>query len=818
MAWLRQDVRYAIRGMGRTPGFTVAAVATLALGLGLNASICSLAYTLFIRPLPFDDAGRLALVDQTLTGRPALGYPLSYPDYAYYHEHSHRFAALAAHYPTSPMQVATADSTFNASGAVVTQNYFDVLRLRPALGRFFDVEEDRVPGRNPVVVISHDLWRTAFSLDPRVLGSDLRINGTAFRIIGVTPEGFRGVVRGVEPNTIFIPAAMFKIGYRFCDAWSRACRIVSLIGRLQSDATIADAQAEMSVLASQLEAKFPDTNRGLGVHVRTARGVRLEEQIRSRSIVALLATAAGLVLLVASANVAGLLLARGLRRRKEIAIRLSLGATRSRIIRQLIVESILLSTVGGAAGLIVAFWATDILRQFFAVNYSGNALNVDLSLHPGVAAIALIAAVATGVLTGVAPALQATKTDAVPALKDETAGASARRSKLRDGLIVCQVAISVLLLAGGTLLAQSLMSVHRGPGFDPDVIVVLRLRPSLVDYDNERSWAFQREVLRRLEALPGVVAASPANIPPLPRWGTRSQTIAREGETIDPDHPFRVATTPVGPRYFATLGTGVIEGREFDSRDSANGPRVAILNETVARRLFPSGGAAGRRLLLGNQPYEVVGVVRDSQFISVVDQPVPMVYLNFWQQNRAEAWTSDSRTHVRVTGNPTAILSEIRRTIAGIDPNVPVSEVQVLGDQLNYAFSDVSTARALLLTFGGLALGLSAIGLYGALAFAVVQRTREIAIRIALGAARSDVSTLILRYGLAIVGLGVVIGTVAAVAMGPLLAHMLYGVSPRDPLALVVGPVALTAIALLAIWLPTRRALSVDPMLALRAE
>jgi putative ABC transport system permease protein len=818
MAWLRQDVRYAIRSMGRTPGFTLAAVATLALGLGLNASICSLAYELFIRPLPFEEAGRLVFVEQTLAGRPALGYPLSYPDYAYYRDQSSRFAALAAHYPTSPMQVVNGDSAFNASGAVVSANYFTVLRLRPALGRFFDAEEDRVPGRNPVVVISHDLWRNGFGLDPKVLGLDIRINGTAFRIIGVTPEGFRGVVRGIEPNTVFIPAAMFKVGYRYCDAAVRTCRLVGLIGRLQPDASIADAQTEMNVLASQLEAQFPETNRGRGVHVRAAQGVRIEEQTRSKSIIALLATAAVLVLLVASANVAGLLLARGLRRRKEIAIRLSLGATRARLIYQLLVESILLSTVGGAAGLIVAIWATDILRQFFGVNRSGNPLNIDLSLHPGVATIALIAAVATGVLTGVAPALQATKSDAVPALKDETAGASARRSRLRDGLIVCQVAVSVLLLAGGTLLAQSLMSVHRGPGFDPDGIVLLRLRPSLVDYDSQRSWAFQREVLRRLEALPGVVAASPADVPPLPGWRTTPQPVAREGEVIDPKHAFRVATTPVGPRYFATLGTGVIEGREFDDRDTENGPRVAILNETVARRLFPSGGAAGRRLTLGNQSVDIVGVVKDSQFLSVVDQPVPTIYLNFWQQSRTEAWNSDSRTHVRVSGNANAMLAEIRHTIAAVDPNVPVSDLQVLGDQLNYAFADVTAARALLLTFGGLALGLSAIGLYGALAFAVVQRTREIAIRVALGAARGDVSTLIFRYGLVIVGLGALIGTVAAVAMGPFLAHMLYGVSPRDPGALLVGPVALTVIALLAIWIPTRRALAVEPMLALRTE
>jgi predicted permease len=371
---------------------------------------------------------------------------------------------------------------------------------------------------------------------------------------------------------------------------------------------------------------------------------------------------------------------------------------------------------------------------------------------------------------------------------------------------------------GRGVLVRSFFRLHSGPGFDPDRVVLLRLRPSLVGYGPERAWTFQREALRRLEALPGVVAASPANVPHLPGWNRPVRPIRLAGDTSDVTHAFQSSTTHVGPRYFATLGASMIEGREFDDRDKPGGPRVAILNEAVARRLFPAGRAIGSLVSVGDVPIEIVGVVDDLQFVKVLDRPEPIVYLNFWQQNQSDNWSQDSQTHVRVSGSAAAAVPEIRRAIASIDPDVPVTDLLPFGDRLNYAFGEVRAARALLVTFGTLALGLSAVGLYAALAFAVAQRSREIAIRIALGAARSDVSRLILRHGLAIVVIGALVGIAAAAATGPLLAHLLYGVSPRDPLALLAGPVALSVVAFLAIWLPARRAMAVDPMVALRAE
>jgi predicted permease len=821
MTQLGQDLRSAFRIMKHAPGFTAAAAATLALGLGLNGAVLSFAYTLFLKPLPFDDAGRLVIIDQTREDRPLLsGFGFSYPDYAHYRDNAKSFAKLTAHYSTSPLQIATKDTGFGVSGAVVTASYFDALRLKPALGRFFTEDEDKVPGRDAVAVIGHELWRTKFGADPRILGTSVRINGTTFSVIGVAPEGFGGIVMGLTPNEVWIPTAMFRVGYRYCDAFTRACAVVGLLGRLEPRATIQDAQSELTLLARQLESEFPQTNKGRGVLVRPATGVRIQEQARIAPMVRLLAGAAALVLLVASANVAGLLLARGLKRRKEIAIRMALGAGRGRIVRQLVVESIALSTLGAVAGLVVAVWSTDLARQFFARGSAGEALNLDLSiLDLRLFAAGLAIALLTGLVTGVAPALQATRRDTLPALKEEAAStASPRRTLLREGLIVVQLAVSVLLLVGSGLLVRSSAMLHRGPGFDPDSVVLTRLRPSLVGYSSERSWEYQREVIRRLEALPGVAAASTGNVPPLPGWARPNLPVQLLGDTSGPAQAFRASTTNVGPHYFKTLGGSLKEGREFDARDRQTSPRVTVLNQALANRFWPNGGATGNTVRIGGRPAEVIGVVDDVQYLSVLDRPEEIAYLAYWQQDSADNLAKDSQTIIKVSAAAAALLPQIRRAIASVDPAVPASEPQTLGARLDYHFASVRGARMLLVSFGALALVVSAIGLYAALAFAVGQRTREIAIRMALGADRSHVSRLLMHRGGALVLLGVGLGLAAAVVSGPLLAHLLYGVTPRDPSALLVGPSVLSGVAVLATWLPARRATSIDAMSALRRE
>jgi len=376
----------------------------------------------------------------------------------------------------------------------------------------------------------------------------------------------------------------------------------------------------------------------------------------------------------------------------------------------------------------------------------------------------------------------------------------------------------VLLLGAGGLLVRSFFMLHRGPGFDPDRVAIVRLRPSLVGYTNERAWAYQRDVIARLEGLPGVNAASPAGAPQLPGWASPATPARLPGESTDPSHAYQVGTSPIGPRYFKTLGVGVVEGREFDDRDTTNGPRVAIVNETLARHFWPTGGAIGRVLIVGSDRVDVIGVVKDLQWLSALQQPDPVAYLNFWQRDRSNPVANDSRTHISVAADADAMLPQIARTIASIDPDVPIESARSLGASLDSQFAAVRGARTMLVTFGALTLGLSMIGLYAALAFLVGERTREIAVRLALGASRADIGGLIFRRGMAIVMLGIGAGVAACVIAGPFLAHLLYGVSPRDPLAITAGPAVLIVVAVLAISLPARRAMQQNPIIALRAE
>jgi predicted permease len=812
-----QDVRVALRRMKQAPGFTAAAVATLGLGLGLNSAVLSLAYGVFLKPLPVDEASRVVNIGRIYSGDRRRGFPVSFPDYLYYRDHARSFSHLTAHYSTSPMTMITPGGPFNVMGAVVTANYFDLLRLQPAMGRFFLPDEDAVPGRNPVAILSHDVWRTRFSADPGILGSDVRINGTAFTVVGIAPEGFHGVLMGLEPNGVWIPSAMFSVGYRYCNGLARGCNTIGLLGRLNDGVSIQDAQAEMSVLTGQLQSTLSaGDNPTWSVDILPARGIRVIEQQRDAPIVKLLAGAATLVLIIASANVAGLMLSRGLRRRKEIAIRLALGASRGRVIRLLLAESVTLAVAGGGAGLLVAVWATGVLRGYFGQAGVPNTLDLSLDLRVVLASIAVAAL--TGVVTGVSPALQSTRPDTARAIKEESAGAGTRRSRLREGLLVVQVALSVVLLGSSGLLVRSFFLLHRGPGFDPDAVAIVRLRPSLVGYTDARAWALQREVIRRLEATPGIAAASPANVAPLPGWNRPPMPIRLDGDAGDPSTAFRTSTTVVGARYFKTLGAGVVAGREFDDRDTEDGPRVAMVNEALARHVWPKGNAVGSHVTIGPRRYEVVGIVKDLQWLSAFESPEPIAYLNYWQQDRSNPWSQDSRTHIRVPGGAAALVPGIRRVITDVDGDVPISEVQVLGGALDIQFAAVRGARTMFVVFGGLALVLSAIGLYAALAFAIGQRTREIAVRMALGASRADVGRLVFRRGTGIFALGAVAGLGACVFAGPFLAHLLYGVSPRDPIALATGPLVLGLVAALAIWLPARRAMRLDPVAALRAE
>ncbi|HEV2386210.1 MAG TPA: ABC transporter permease [Candidatus Acidoferrales bacterium] len=816
MTTLLQDVKYGLRLLGRSPAFAAVAVLTLALGIGANTAIFSLLDALFLMPLPVPNASQLVDVYKTRNGR---GYgELSYPDYVFYRDRSDAFSALAAEYPTAPINLVISGESQELNGSVVSQNYFHVLELSPFLGRFFVREEDQAPGRNPVAVISYALWQRRFGGDAGILGKTVQLNGTVFTIVGVAPKGFQGAILGLPATDVWIPAAMFHAGYHYCDAFQRDCTVLNLVGRLKQGVTPARAQAEMSGLARQLEAAFPETNRGIGVAVVPARGVRPVERAESAPAAALLFGAVGLVLLIACANLAGLLLVRNTARRREIALRLALGAGRGRLVRQLVTEGLLLSVAGGLAGLWVALQGQNLLLNFYATASEGGQTYFTLRLDPRVLGFALALSILTGVLFSVIPGVQASRANLTDAMKDAGLATGRHRSRLRDVLVVGQVALSLVLVTGAGLLLRSLGNIYRGPGYDVAHLAWLRLRPSLIGYPAAKAWAYQREVIRRLEALPGVVAASPEDYSPLRNSGDDVSIWLPGKAPTRPELAARAGINQVGPRTFETLGVPLLQGREFNQQDRKDTPSVAIVNETLADRMWSPGKAVGSILVVEGQPYRVIGTVKDAQYHAMSERPAAFVYVDYWQQDTSTSWGEDSRTMVRMAGDPRAMLPLLRRTAASVDPNVPISEDRPMREWLADEFSPVRMAGTSLVCFAGLALLLSAIGLYGILAFTVSQRTREIAVRMALGAGRSGVAKQVVRRG-ALLGLtGTAIGLAAALAGGRLVASWLYGVRGYDPIALLAGPVLLIGVALVASYLPARRASSVDPAAALRFE
>ena len=816
---LWRDLRFAARMLRRQPGFALLGVVTLALGIGATTGMIGLVRALFFSPLAVEEASRVVELHQTLAHRPELrAFGISLPDYWYFRDRARTVSELVAHYPTAPLHLVASDPTTGTQsaeifGSVVTANYFSMLRLRPQIGRFFLPREDEVPDRDPVVVLGHDLWRRQFAADPEVLGRTIELNGRAFTVVGVAPDGFLGAMPGIPRSDVWIPTAMFRVGYRAgCDAFRADCRIVQLVGRLEAGKTLADAQSEMRVLAGQLVAASREIHDGRGIHVRFARGVRLDEQAEHAPTARLLLAIVGCVLLMACTNLAGLLLARNVTRRREVAIRLALGAGRLRLLRQFLIESLLLALLGGGAGVLVVLWTNRLLAASFGTRYGAIGMNFAVPLDPPALILTLALSIGTALAFGLGPAWAALRADVAPAIKDGAVSGGSSRSRLRDALVIAQIAASLLLLAGAGLLARSLAGVLRGPGFDIDHVALLRLRPGQAGYAAPAARAYQQEAIRRLEALPGVTSAAVAAYPPLPGWGP---TTTVEPAAARSAQPATTRFNHVGTRYFETLGVRVVDGRAFEDRDRPGTPPVAIVNETLARRLWPGQRAIGASVLVEGAPHEVVGVVQDAQYVPAGERSEPMLYVSFWQLAPTHRQMGDSTTHVRVTGDPGAMLPRIREELTALDRHVPMGG-WTLSTRVEDAFGRVRVATTLVTCASALALFLSATGVYGLLSFAVNQRRREIAIRASLGAGRRDLARLVVGHSARLAGIGVVIGLLGAIGAARLLVAMLYGVQPYDPLALLSACGAIAAMTLAATWLPTRRALSVDPNLVLR--
>jgi predicted permease len=824
----------------KSRGFTAIAVLSLALGIGANTSIFSFVNAVLLRSLPVSEPDRLVYV---FSGNRNTPYNVaSYPDYVDFHDKNEVFSALAA-YASITLSLNSNDQADTISGQIVTGNYFDALGVHAKLGRTFLPEEDTTPGAHPVAVISYGLWQSRFAGDPQIAGRQMLLNGQPFTIVGVAPAEFNGAVTG-ETNDIYVPMAMQALvrpprggysGEKDPDLLSkRGPRWLDMIGRLKPGMPAEQAQAAMSTLAAQLAQAYPDTNKEVTATISpvskgdpTQRGTLL-------SVAGLLLVVVGLVLLIACANVANLLLARAAGRRKEISIRLALGASRGRLIRQLLTESVLLALLAGAGGLLLAVWLVDMLRAY---SPPGNFFPVafDFSLDKSVLAFTLLLSVLTGLIFGIAPALQASNPDLVTALKDETAmlpGASGagRRFSLRNLLVVAQVALSLVLLISAGLFLRSLQQAQRiDPGFNPEHVLTMPLNINLLRYTKTQGQEFYRQVLERVAALPGVQSATLTRTPPLSGASRQSSVMiaGREGPDrannnessgggSEEIHNNVTLASSVALNYFQTLSIPLLRGRDFNAHDMEGAPGVVIINETFAKRYFPNQDPLGQRVSLNGAqgPWlEVVGLARDGKYITLGETPAPFLY-----QPLAQRHESGMTLLVRTSGDPASSATAVRREVQAIERNLPLTNARTMPELLSTSLFPARMGAVLLGVFGLLALLLASVGLYGVMSYSVARRTREIGIRMALGAQRTDVLRLVLRESMTLVAVGMLLGLIAAFAATRLLAGFLYGVSPTDPVAFIGIAILLAVVALVASLVPARRAANVDPMVAFRYE
>ncbi|HEY6187243.1 MAG TPA: ABC transporter permease [Pyrinomonadaceae bacterium] len=804
---LWQDVHFGVRMLMKNPGFTIVAVIALALGIGANSAIFSVVNTVLLRPLPYKDPDQLVMVWEDATTQ---GFPRDTPapaNYIDWRDQNQVFEGMAA----------IADMSFNLTGVGeperiegrrVSASLFPLLGVAPQLGRAFLPEEDQ-PGANRVVIMSHGLWQRRFGSDVTIIGKPLNLNGESYTVVGVMPPQFQFPSRTDELWT--------PIAFTAQEAANRGGHYLKVVARIKPGVTLQQAQTEMNAIAVRLQQQYSNTNMGLGAAV-----VPLHEQVVGDIKPALLVLlgAVGFVLLIACANVANLLLARAAVRQKEIALRAALGASRSRLIRQFLTESILLAALGGGGGLLLSLWGVKLLKTFIPENISQvKAINID----GRVLIFTLLVSLLTGVIFGLAPATQASKFNLNETLKEggRDSAAGSRGNRIRGLLVIAEVAVSLILLIGAGLLINSFMRLRNvDPGFRADNLLTMNvILPRLKYADQTRRSAFYTELIQRIEALPGVQSAAVTNWIPLVMQGD-SIGISIEGRPDPPpDQRNIVVTRVVSPHYFGTMGIEALQGRQFNEQDRADSTGVVVVSETMARKYWPGEDALGKRIKSGssastNPWLTVVGVVKDVRQFQLNADPKPQMYLPYAQTS----FLPPRQLVVRTNVEPTSLAATVRKTVWEIDGDQPVSNISTMEEVLAESVARQRFSMLLLGIFAGVALVLAAVGLYGVMSYSVAQRTREIGIRMALGAQRSDVLRLVVGHGLKLVLIGVSIGLVAAFILTRVMSSLLFGVSATDPTTFITISMVLMSVALLASYIPARRATKVDPMIALRYE
>jgi predicted permease len=817
---LWRDLRFGARMLAKNPGFTLVAALTLALCIGANTAIFSLIDALFLKPLPLPHPEQLVRIyAKGPSGHYGAGF--SMPEFESLRGHSVSFSALAAEAHLVELNVVGNDGAEEVTGAFVSADYFNLLGIQPVMGRSFLPEEDAVPNRNPVVVIGDALWRAYFHADRSVLGRQIRINGVLFTIVGVAPPGFRGAMVGF-PEEIWIPSMMLgKAGYG-CEDGSYNCALIdAILGRLATGVSPAVAQAEANSRIAWSATDWPQrpSRRRLALFPTNGESSP-DDRNYERPRMQLLIAATSSLLLIACANLAGLLVARGVTRSREIAVRMAIGARRSRVIRQLLTESLLLALLSGALGVGFSFVMKQLLTEFYAMDSEGFRHFYDLGFDWRVLAYSLGLTLMIGTLFGLIPAMRASQQDLTTALKEGVGRAEPAKGRLRHVLVVGQIALSMVLVISAGLLVRSGVALARGTNFDPAHMVVLRMRPELLKYTPQQVQSLVEEADRRIAAAPGVesVAFMQGGEGLVWNWQNgRDVQVSLPGAVQSAPHSgLTVAKQDVSANFFHTLRTPLLRGREFSAQDRPDSPRVAVVNNALALRLWPAGDAVGRTAIVDGQPFQVIGVTADMQPPDAVHAPEPHLYLSYWQSGATRE--GDIRMAIRVAGDPAAALGAIRRLVQAIDPAVPIGEDMAMSKQVALEYTPVLLARSVMLYCGVLALCLSAIGLYSILAFMVRTRTREIGIRMALGARREDVVRSVVIQGARLGAAGVLIGSAAALVLTRLEASLLYGVKANDPFIYLGVAVLLFLVAVSASTLPARRAASIDPMKALRTE
>jgi predicted permease len=799
---LRQDLRYAIRTLLRSPVFTTVAVLCLALGIGANTAIFTLVDAALLRMLPVADPESLVVVRNAGPGG-GRGASFSYPQFVYLREHADAVAAMFA-YARVDLNLSAGDRSDSPKGLVVSDNYFSALGVQPVIGRAF------APSDEAAAVIGYRFWQTRFHGDPDIAGRAVVLNGLPFTVVGVAPPHFFGAEVGNAPD-IFVPLV-------WCDRLlPRAPRLprpntfwLSVMARLRPEVPAAQAAARTDVVFHQGVAQATGLSPGLMRNL-TQRRISFTPGAKGMPGIGdqfgmpllILMTVVSLVLLIACANVASLLLARAAARRKEIAVRLALGAGRFRLLRQFFTESLVLSAAGGAIGLLFGVWSARALTGFLADRV------LDINLDIRILAFTCFVSVLTALLFGAAPGLRAARVDLTPAFKGEAAPESpGHRVRLGRFLVSGQVAISLLLLFGAGLFIRTLANLRgMDAGFRGDQVLLATLDPGLSRYSPERSNAFYAELLERVSALPGVRSASFADAPLL-SWAY-VDGVSIEGANESVETSLRI----VGPRFFETMGIAIRLGRDFTPEDQASAAKVAVINETLARKYFPGTSPIGKRIGVSGARREIVGVIADTKYRNLRENFTNTVYMPL-----AQAQTGTGRTlHVRTFAGPAGMSAAVREQLRALDKNLPV-EIGLFSDLVDDSLAQERLIAALSGFFAGLALLLTATGLYGVIAYSVQRRTREIGIRMSLGARRAAVLWMVLRDCLLLAGLGVAVGIPVSVWLSQFVARQLFGVAPGDLTTIAAAAAFLIVVAALAGYLPARRASRVDPMVALRCE